>query len=92
MILYHFLSGMVSAGFLVAALFFLRFRKRTGDPLFGRFAFAFALLALAQGLLAVSGLTGEDRVWIYLIRLAAFLVILWAIYRKNRVASDGPSG
>lgn len=89
MILYHFLSGMVSAGFLVAALFFLRFYKRTGDALFRRFAFAFTLMALAQGLLAVSSLTGEDRAWIYLIRLAAFLVILWAIYRKNQDSNAG---
>lgn len=90
MILFHFLSGMVSAGFLIAALFFLRFGRRTGDPLFVRFAFAFALLALAQALLAVSGLTGEDRAWIYLFRLAAFLVILWAIYRKNRSSGSRP--
>lgn len=84
MTLYVFLSGAASTGFLLAALFFLRFWNRTHDPLFSAFSLAFALMALAQGLLALSGVQGEDRAWIYLVRLAAFLIILAAIYRKNR--------
>jgi hypothetical protein len=84
MTLYVFLSGMVTAGYLTAALFFLRFWSRTRDPLFLSFSGAFALLALAQSLLALSGLEGESRSLIYLIRLAAFLLILGAIYWKNR--------
>jgi peptidoglycan/LPS O-acetylase OafA/YrhL len=84
MTLYFFVSGMLTAGFLAAALFFLRFWRRTRDPLFMSFSGAFALLAIGQAVLALSGLQGEARSWIYLIRLAAFLMILGAIYRKNR--------
>ena len=86
MTLYEFLSGMLVAAFLIAALFFLRFWRRTRDPLFRSFAGAFFLLGIGQSLLALGGFAVEERSWIYLIRLAAFLLILAAIYGKNRVA------
>ncbi|MCW3797925.1 DUF5985 family protein [Sphingomonas sp. BN140010] len=86
MTLYDFLSGMLVAAFLVAALFFLRFWRRTGDPLFRSFAAAFLLLGVGQTLLALCGLPIEERSWIYLIRLTAFLLILAAVFRKNRSA------
>ena len=85
MTVYAYLSGVVSAGFLTAALFFLRFWVRTRDPLFLSFSGAFALLASAQTLLAISGLEGESRALIYLVRLVAFLLIIGGIYRKNRI-------
>lgn len=84
MILYDFLSGALTAGFFVAGLFFLRFWKRTHDGLFLSFAWAFWLLGLAQGILALGNFPVEERSWIYLIRLAAFSLILLAIFRKNR--------
>ena len=84
MTLYDFLAGMLSGGFFVAALFFLRFWKQTRDSLFASFAGAFALLGIAQSLLALGGFPVEERSWIYLIRLLAFLLILSAIYSKNR--------
>ena len=84
MTFYDFLSGFVSCGFLVAGLFFLRFWRRSGDSLFVWFAVAFWLLGLGQALLALAGIPVEERSSIYLIRLAAFLVILFAIVRKNR--------
>ena len=84
MTLYDFLSGMVAAGFLVAGLFFFRFWSRTGDPLFRSFAIAFWLLGLGQAVLALAGIPVEERSWVYLFRLAAFLLILFAIARKNR--------
>jgi hypothetical protein len=86
LILYDFLSGMVAAGFLVAGLFFLRFWSRTRDPLFRSFAIAFWLLGLGQAVLALGSIPVEERSWVYLIRLAAFLLILFAIARKNRAA------
>ena len=82
--MFYFLSGLVTMGDLVAALFFLKFWKRSDDPLFATFAAAFALLALGQGLLAFSDLPVEERSWIYILRLAAFLLIIVAIVRKNR--------
>jgi hypothetical protein len=82
--LINFLSGAVAALFLVAGLFFLRFWKRTRDGLFLAFALAFFLLGLGQGLLTLAVVPDEERSLLYLIRLAAFALILAAIIRKNR--------
>ena len=82
--LYHFLSGALTMGFLVAGLFFLRFWKRTRDGLFVAFALAFWLLGLTQALLALSNIPVEERSWLYLLRLAAFALILVSIGFKNR--------
>jgi hypothetical protein len=82
--LYAFLSGAVTLGFLVAALFFVRFWRRTRDALFGAFAAAFLLLGLNQALLVVGRVPVEERSWLYLLRLAAFLIIIVAIANKNR--------
>lgn len=82
--LIDFLSGAVTFGFLVAGLFFLRFWKRTHDGLFVAFALAFWLLGLTQALLAFTEIPVEERSWLFLLRLAAFLLILISIWRKNR--------
>ena len=86
MTLYDFLSGAVSLGFFVCALFFLRFWRRTKDGLFMAFALAFSLLGLGQAILALANIPTEERGSIYLIRLAAFALILIAVARKNRSA------
>jgi hypothetical protein len=78
-----FLSGAVSAGFLIAGLFFLRFWRKSRDGLFAAFAVAFWLLGLNQALLTFSSVPAEERTWLFLLRLAAFVVILAAIWRKN---------
>lgn len=85
-VLFLFLSGAITAGFAVAGLFFLRFWKRTHDGLFIAFAVAFWLLGLVQALLALTEFPVEERSLFYLIRLAAFVLILLAIWRKNREA------
>lgn len=82
--LFDFLSGAITMGFLVAGLFFLRFWKRTHEGLFIAFAIAFWLLGLVQSLLAFTNIPVEERSWLYLLRLAAFLIILVSIWRKNR--------
>ena len=82
--LIDFLSGAIVMGFVVAALFFLKLWQRTRDALFGAFALAFALLGLSQLLLTFTAWPVEERSWLYLIRLAAFLSIIIAIWRKNR--------
>lgn len=79
-----FLSGAVVMGFGLAGLFFLRFWKRTNDELFLAFTMAFWLLGLGQALLTFSDVPVEERSPLYLIRLAAFMLILGAIWRKNR--------
>lgn len=78
-----FLSGAVVMGFLLAGLFFLRFWMRTRDELFLAFTLAFWLLGLGQALLTFSNVPAEERSWLYLLRLVAFVLILLAIWRKN---------
>jgi hypothetical protein len=84
--LLDFLSGAITMGFLVAGFFFLRFWKRTRESLFLAFAAAFWLLGLAQALLAFTDIPVEERSWLFLLRLAAFSLILVSIWRKNRRA------
>jgi hypothetical protein len=88
MTIYNFLSGAVAFGFLVCGLFCLRYWHRSRDGLFLAFALAFALLGLGQSILALADIPTEERGAIYLFRLTAFLLILFAIYRKNRVSAD----
>ena len=84
MTLYDFLSGAVALGFVVCALFFLRFWRRTAEGLFLSFGLAFLLLGIGQSVLALGNIPTEDRGSLYLIRLLAFLLILIGIYRTNR--------
>ena len=84
MILFNFLSGAVTLGFLLCGLHFLRFWKRSRDSLFLAFACAFWLLGLNQALLALGNIPVEERSWVYLLRLAAFVLIIAAIAVKNR--------
>ena len=82
--IYTFLGGMVTVGFIVAALFFLRFWTRTHDGLFLAFAVAFFLLGMNQALVSLTDMPIEERSPLYLLRLAAFSLIIFSIWRKNR--------
>lgn len=77
-------SGLLVMGYAVAGLFFLRFWRETRDRLFGIFAGAFWLLALQRLLLALARNPDTEQVWLYGIRLLAFVLILVAIIDKNR--------
>jgi hypothetical protein len=79
-----FLGGAVAMGFAVAALFFLKFWRRTREALFLAFSASFLLLAATQALLTLSGIPVEERSWLYLLRLMAFLLILGAMWWQNR--------
>lgn len=81
---YPFLSGAATAMFVLGGLFFLRSWKRSGNSFFIAFAFAFWLLALNQALSSLADIPVEERSWIYLLRLGAFLLIIVSIWRKNR--------
>ena len=88
--LIFFLSGAVTFGFLLAALFFFRLFRRTSDGLFFWFGLAFLMLATGQALVTLFDVTVEERSWIFLLRLAAYLIIVVAILRKNtRTATGG---
>jgi len=79
-----FANGVLTAGFLALALFFLKFWRRTRDGFFALFAAAFALLAANAFASALSGAHSENtNPSIYLLRLCAFVLIIVAIARKN---------
>jgi hypothetical protein len=84
----YFLSGAVAMGFAIAAMMFLGFWRRSRTELFLAFAGAFALLAFNQVLLSWTATYLEERSWLYLIRLVAFLLIIVAIWRHNRSRAD----
>lgn len=81
------LSGGLAMLYAVIALFFLKFRARTGDRLFALFAAAFLLLAVQRLALTVARDWGEGTIWLYGLRVLAFVLIIVAIVDKNRAAA-----
>jgi hypothetical protein len=79
-----FLHGATSMGSIVAALYFLRFWRDTQDRLFVLFSIAFAVLAVNRAALALSHPTAETTPYFYMARLAAFVLIAFAVIDKNR--------
>jgi hypothetical protein len=75
--------GLLTMGFAVAGMFFLRFWRETRDRLFG--FFALALFVLAAERLGFVAIPNRDSEGTYLdwVRLAAFAIILLAIADKN---------
>jgi hypothetical protein len=78
------LSGAIAMGWLVAALFFFRFWRRTRDRFFLWFGLSFSLEAFDRIALAMMNGTGEDEPVIYGLRVVAYGLILLAIWQKNR--------
>lgn len=77
------LSGAIAMGFAAAALFFLRFWWESRDRLFLMFAIALFVLSAGRIILSLLYDLQEERILLYLIRLAGFLIILGAIVDKN---------
>jgi hypothetical protein len=78
-----FMAGALTVGYLIGALFFLKFWRRTRDALFLTFAAAFLLLAANQAAPALFGIRDEALGGVYLLRLGGFLLIIVAILGKN---------
>jgi uncharacterized membrane protein HdeD (DUF308 family) len=76
--------GAIAMGCFVAGLLFLRFWRDSRDRFFLLFALSFFVEAFSRVLLATSARPNEGSPWLYGIRLVAYLLILWAIYEKNR--------
>lgn len=83
-----FLSGITVATFLFSGVFFYKFYRTSEDPFYFLFSLACFLLAIERiailGFIGPAKTSAETAPWVYLIRLVAFLLILFAIISKNR--------
>ncbi|WP_316239109.1 DUF5985 family protein [Bradyrhizobium sp. SZCCHNR1015] len=77
------LGGSVAACSLIAALFFLKFWRRTGDRFFLLFSAAFTVDAGSRFLLAAVAVSDTTEPMYYVPRLVTFGLILTAIIQKN---------
>jgi hypothetical protein len=77
------LAGAIAMGSLVIALFFLRFWRDTRDRFFLYFALSFLIEGLLRIYTSSFALGSESTPHHYLLRLLAYLLILWAIIEKN---------
>ena len=86
MVLDAILTGAIGMALLVAGLFFLRFWRSTGDRFFLFFAASFFIEAGNRLILypAPEDMDHVPGAVFYLLRLSAYLLILWAIIDKNR--------
>jgi hypothetical protein len=86
----NMLLGAIAFAYAVLVAFFARYYMRSRDRLFLIFAGAFFVLAVNRVLRAVIA-HSEDYTALYVVRLFAYLLILWAIVDKNRSAQSSPS-
>lgn len=86
--LVSFVGGLSAAGYAIGGVFFLSFWRRTRDSLFIAFALAFWLMTLNQAIPVVMGIPREEQSGIYLLRAAAFILIIAAILWKNLSRRD----
>jgi hypothetical protein len=85
----YMMLGAVAICDFIASLFFLRFWKATKDRFFLFFALSFFIDGIGRIMLGAIDYSSEQEPLFYLIRLFAFLVILFAIIDKNRHAKTG---
>ena len=78
------LRGATAMGCLAAGLIFLRFGRTSSDRLFLLFAIAFWILGLDYVLLGLIRSATEWHLPVFIVRLIAFALILYAIAEKNR--------
>ena len=79
-----FLWGATSMACLVASLLFVRFYRMSSERLFLFFTAAFAMFGVHWVVLGAFPPTTEKLPYVYLLRLAAFLLILAGIVDRNR--------
>ncbi|WP_411885296.1 DUF5985 family protein [Polaromonas sp. YR568] len=78
------LMGAIAVTSLLAGLFFFKFWRHTRDLFFLYFALSFWLEAVNRFVLGLMIGAHEDGVLFYSVRLAAYGLILLAIWQKNR--------
>lgn len=77
------IGGIAVASFAVS-LFFLRYWRSSGDRFFLFFALSFLIEAVNRVLMGLLDTAGDASPVHYLIRLATYALILFAIWDKNR--------
>ncbi|MEW6129328.1 MAG: DUF5985 family protein [Acidobacteriota bacterium] len=78
------LLGAIAMATLVAGIFFLKFWKKTGDRFFLFFAISFCIEGINRAVLGLVSNPNEDQPFFYIVRLLSFVIILIAIFDKNR--------
>lgn len=87
-ILNQFIYGAIMMGSLCNGIFFLKFWRKTGDRFFSLFAASFILLGLERWVLIFIKADNETNSWIFIARMIAFSLIIWAVIDKNRAKSS----
>lgn len=77
------LSGAIITASVVVSLFFIRFWRRTRDSFFLYFATAFFLEGITRLIANTTPLQDRSSV-VYTFRIVAYLLIIYAIYKKNK--------
>ena len=80
------LQGAQAMGGLIVTVFFLRYWRASHDRLFALFALAFGVLSANAVAFTLLRARDEETHFLYVVRLVAFLIILYAIWDKNRAA------
>lgn len=79
-----FISGGVAVAFFMIGVSFFRFWQSSRIQLFRLFSIAFFLLTIERVVLLLVRTDDESAFYIYMIRLAAFCVIIAGIIVQNR--------
>lgn len=77
------IMGATAAACAVIGVFFFRFWRHTSDRFFLLFSLAFWMFALNRVAMGLMPFDDEDRYLLYIVRLIATLLIIFAIVAKN---------
>jgi len=84
LIIHAAMSGGIAVAFGMIGVSFVRFWRSSRIKLFLLFAIAFFLLTIERVVLLLANPANEFAPYIYMIRLAAFVVIIAGIIDQNR--------
>lgn len=82
--MYQIISGGIMALSWVLAFMFFLYWKKTHDRLFMAFALSFGLMGIERLILGLYSRPNEAEPSFYILRLSAYLLIVFAILDKNR--------
>ena len=80
----YLLLGAIALGTATIGVFFLRFWRDGRDRFFLLFGLSFLVEAVNRGVIALSAHPNEGSPVLYLVRLVAYLLIIAAVWEKNR--------